>query len=177
MFGEVPVLPFVLPFGAAVFGALLVVLRSRRRLSLPRTAVAATAALYAAGITANTVFPIYLAWPSTDTPQSLPLNLVPVIGYEVPDAATNVLIFIPLGILLSLLLQRPTLLKVAVIGASISLVIEATQFVTASFAHGGHIADINDWLANSIGALVGYAIYALTMRQRTLRRILIPFRW
>lgn len=179
MFGEVPVFPFVIPFGIAVFVALLIGLRSRRTLTLPRATVAATAALYTAGIVANTVFPIYLAWPTTDIPQSLPLNLnlIPIVDYEVTDAATNVLIFVPLGILVSLLLRRPTLLGVVIVGASISLVIEVTQFITASVAHGGHIADINDWLCNSIGSLAGYAIYVLVMRQRTLKRMLTPFHW
>lgn len=177
MFGKLPTLPFVVPLGVLVFLMLLWFLRRRGQLTLARGAVAAAAALYLAGIVANTVFPIYLAWPKSEGPRSLPLYLVPIVGYEVDDAVTNALLFIPLGILVALMLTRPTLLRVALIGTGISLAIELSQFTAARFAHGGHIADVNDWLSNTAGAVIGYGVYRLLGLSPVLSRWMDHFRW
>lgn len=177
MFGQLPTLLFVIPLGVAAFIAMVVVLWARGRLTLPRVVVAAAAAVYLAGIVANTIFPIYLAWPANDGESVLPLNLIPIAGYEVADAVTNILVFVPLGVLLSLMLRRPRLLPVAAWGAAISLAIEVVQFITAINAHGGHIADVNDWLSNTIGGVAGYAVYALARRQPALGQLLDRFRW
>lgn len=64
---ELPMLPIVIPFGVAVFGVLLWVLRSRGRVTIPRASVAAVLAIYAGGVLANTVFPIFVrVGPSPD---------------------------------------------------------------------------------------------------------------
>lgn len=165
MFGQLPTLPFVMPFGVLLFAGQLIIFRRRGPVSAARVSVAAITALYAAGIAANTVFPIYLAWPHSNDPEPLPLNLIPVVGYEAADAALNVIVFVPIGILLSLILRSPRWWRIVLVGASISLSIEMTQFITAQFAHGGHIADINDFLSNTLGAAAGYVIYALLMRR------------
>jgi glycopeptide antibiotics resistance protein len=177
MFGEVPMLPVVIPLSAAFFLVLLWILHARHGLTLPRSSVAATLAVYAGGILANTVFPISLDSPGSDEPKPLPLNLIPLNGYEVSDAVTNALVFLPLGILVPLLLARPTWWRVLAITAGASLGIEVIQFLAAGLAAGGHIADVNDWLSNTIGGLVGYACFALALRQPTLAALAARFRW
>ncbi len=116
----VPVLPVVVPLGVVVFAVLVGVLVARRRFSWPRASVAAALAVYAAGIVANTVFPVFLGRPTQDGPRLLPLVLVPFADYEVADAVTNVLVFVPLGVLVSLLLTRPTWWRVLLAAASVS---------------------------------------------------------
>jgi glycopeptide antibiotics resistance protein len=177
MFGRVPMLPVVVPMTVALFALLLWVLHRRGRLAPARGAVAAAAAVYAGGVVANTVFPIFLAWPRSDGPEPLPLNLVPVVGYEVADAVTNALVFVPLGILVALMLARPTWARTIAVTTGVSAAVEATQFVTARFAHGGHIADVNDLASNVLGGAVGYALYAVAMRQPALARVVERFRW
>ncbi len=54
-------MPVVVPLGVAVFGLLLWRLGVRRALSLPRAAVAAVVAVYAAGVVGNTLFPTVVA--------------------------------------------------------------------------------------------------------------------
>ncbi|QQD77862.1 VanZ family protein [Curtobacterium sp. YC1] len=170
-------LPVVIPLSAAFFLVLLCILHARHGVTLPRASVAAALAVYAGGILANTVFPIYLDSPGSDEPQPLPLNLVPVVGYEVRDAVTNALVFLPLGILVPLLLARPTWWRVLAITAGASLGIEVVQFLAAGLAAGGHIADVNDWLSNIVGGLVGYGCFTLARRQPTLAALSDRFRW
>lgn len=160
MFGKLPTLLFIIPFGILLFAGQLWILHRRLRLTVLRACVAAVTALYAAGIAANTVFPIYLAWPQPAETEPLPLNLVPLLDYELLDFTQNVIAFVPIGIILSLVLRRPHWWRVVPIAAGVSLAIEVTQFITAQFAHGGHIADINDLLSNTLGAATGYVLYA-----------------
>lgn len=177
MFGKVPMLPVVVPLTVALFLALLWVLRSRGWLSLPRAAVAAAFSVYAGGIVANTVFPIYLDWPTSTGPESLPLALVPFHDYEVVDAVTNVLVFTPLGFLLSLLLARPSWWRVLLLAAGTSLAIEAAQFAAADLAGGGHVADVNDWLSNTLGGAIGFGLFTLLTRVPAFAGRIDRFRW
>lgn len=177
MFGKVPVLPVVIPLSGVLFVVLLGVLRSRRLFSLPRAGVAAVLAVYAGGVVANTVFPIYLDWPKTAGPEPLPLVLVPFHDYEVADAVTNVLVFLPLGMLVPLLLARPTWRRVLLVVAGASLAIETLQFLAADLAAGGHIADVNDWLFNTLGGAVGFGVFTLLARSSTAAALLDRFRW
>lgn len=177
MFGKVPVLPVVLPLSGMLCVGLLWVLRSRRRLSLPRAAVAAVLAIYAGGVVANTVFPIYLDWPTSVGADPLPLALVPFRDYEVADAVSNVLVFLPLGLLVPLLLARPSWWRVLLIVAATSLAIEALQFLAADLAGGGHIADVNDWLFNTIGGAVGFGVFTLLARSPAAAALIDRFRW
>ncbi len=48
---------------------------------------------------------------------------------------------------------------------------------TARIAFGGHIADINDWLTNILGGIVGYGLFVLMTRSRAVARLLRRFRW
>jgi glycopeptide antibiotics resistance protein len=177
MFGKVPVLPVVIPLGGVLFLVLLAVLRSRRRFSLPRAAVAAVLAIYTGGVVANTVFPIFLDWPKTAGADPLPLALVPFRDYELADAVTNVLVFLPLGMLVSLLLPRPSWWRVLLVVAATSLAIEGLQFLAADLAAGGHIADVNDWLFNILGGAVGFGLFTLLARSPAPAAVIDRFRW
>ncbi|WP_323749696.1 VanZ family protein [Curtobacterium sp. VKM Ac-1376] len=172
-----PVLPVVIPLGGVIFTVLVAVLHVRRRSTLPRIAVALALSVYASGIAANTVFPIFLDPPPNEGPWIPPLNVVPVVGYEWRDAVTNMLVFLPLGLLVPLLLARPSWWRVVPTVAGVSLVIEATQFVTAGLAAGGHIADVNDWVCNTVGGAAGYGVFVLLARAPATADLVDRFRW
>jgi hypothetical protein len=177
LFREVPVLPVVVPLGAVVALLLGWRLHHRGLFSLPRAAVAVALGVYAAGILANTVFPIFLDKPSRDAEWDTYLALTPIAGYGVADAVTNVVVFTPLGILVALLLARPTWWRVVGVAAAVSLAIEVTQYVTALTLGGGHIADVNDLLFNVVGGALGAGILALVSRVPALARLVDRFRW
>ncbi|PZF67100.1 VanZ family protein [Curtobacterium sp. MCPF17_047] len=170
-------LPVVIPLSVALFVVLIAVLRARRRLTLPRAAVAAALTVYAGGILANTVFPIYLDSPPSEGPWIPPVNFTPVVGYEWQDAVVNMLVFLPLGILVPLLTRRPTWWRVVAMVAGISLAIELAQFVTAGLAAGGHIADVNDWFCNTAGGTVGFGLLTVLTKLPVTAQLIGPFRW
>ncbi|MEZ0492726.1 VanZ family protein [Kineococcus sp. TBRC 1896] len=167
----------MVPIAAAAFLGLLWSLRRRDRLSLPRAAVAAALCVYLAGIVANTVFPIYLDKPTGTGPWSDLLNLVPVVGYEPADFAMNVAVFVPLGVLVALVVTRPSWVRVLVVSAAVSATIEVTQFVTGGTLGGGHVADVNDLLSNAVGGLLGFGLLALLDRVPAVRAVVDRFRW
>jgi glycopeptide antibiotics resistance protein len=176
---EVPMLPIVIPLGVVFFLVLLWVLRSRGRVTLPRASVAALLALYTGGVLANTVFPIYIhvgTWPNHG-PRPLALYLVPFLDYGFEDALINVAVFVPLGGLISLLMARPSWWKVIAIVTGVSLAIELAQMAIARFAFGGHVADINDWMTNILGGIIGYGLFVLLTRSKTVAEFIQRFRW
>lgn len=176
MFREVPVLPVVVPLGAVVLGLLLWRLHRSGRLTLPRAAVALALAVYAAGVVANTVFPIFLDKPVTSAPWDAHLVLVPLVDYEVADALTNVLVFVPLGMLVPLL-ARPSWWRVVLTAAAFSLAIEVTQYVTSRLLGGGHVADASDLLFNVVGGALGLGLFTVLSRVPALDAFFDRFRW
>lgn len=176
-FGEVSALPVVIPAGVALFVILVRRLRARRALTAPRAAVGAALSVYAAGVVANTVFPIFLNPPTSEEPWMPAIALIPFHDYEVGDALTNVLVFVPLGVLIPLLVTRPSSLRVLTIAAGVSLAIELMQLGAQAFFAGGHVADINDFLFNVIGAAIGYGVFLLLRRIPLVGRWFDRFRW
>ena len=176
-FGAVPVLPVAIPLGIALFVLLIAVLARRNKLTWARTVTAAVVAVYAAGIFANTIFPIYLSPVDSGEPWTPKLALVPFYDYEVDDALMNVAVFVPLGVLIPLLMRRPSWLKVVVTAVSVSLGIEVAQLAAQAFFAGGHIADVNDLMWNTVGGVAGYAVYLLALRIPGLSSLVRLFRW
>lgn len=170
-------LPVVIPFGIVIFALLLWRLRASGRFSAPRAAVAAALAVYAAGILANTVFPIFLNPPTHEEPWTPGVVLVPFADYEVGDAVTNVAVFLPLGMLIPLLLARLSWGGMLVAAAGTSLGIELAQLAAQDVFGGGHIADINDLIFNTIGGMAGYGLFMLLLRKPWFARFADRFTW
>ncbi|SCX56777.1 VanZ like family protein [Klenkia marina] len=177
MFRQVPVLPVVVPLGAVVLALLLWSLHRSGRWSVPRAAVAVALSVYAAGIVANTVFPVFLDKPGADVPWTEYLVLDPTTEYEVSDAVMNVLVFVPLGVLVALVLARPSWLRVVAVVTAASLAIEVTQYLTAHLLGGGHIADVHDLLFNVAGGALGLGLLQLASRLPGLAGFVDRFRW
>jgi len=175
VFREVPVLPVVVPGAAAVFAVLLWSMHVRARLSAPRVAVAFALCVYAAGAVANTIFPIFLDAPG-DTGHWF-VAAVPLVDYEAGDALTNILVFVPLGMLVPLLVARPSWGRVLAAAALFSLTIEVTQLVTARYLQGGHIADVNDLLFNIVGGALGFGVLSALLRVPIAAGLVQRFRW
>lgn len=175
-FGEVPVLPVAVPFGVVVFVVQLTLLLRGRRFTWPRASVAAAIAVYAAGILANTVFPIFLHPTPSDEPWAPALALIPFHDYELADALTNVAVFVPLGVLLQLLMRRPRWWRALLTSAAVSLTIELLQLAAQKLFSGGHVADVNDFIWNILGGVIGYAIVVLLTRVPIVAALVNRFR-
>ena len=103
--------------------------------------------------------------------------LIPFANYEWGDAVQNILVFVPLGILIALLLTRPSPWKVLLAVTGTSLAIELTQLAVSDFFGGGHIADTSDLVSNVAGGMLGYALLLVLTRIPWFARFAEQFRW
>ena len=71
----------------------------------------------------------------------------------------NVVLFFPAGVFLPLFFRKLKLLKTALIGALLSVIIEITQYIMSC----GY-ADVDDVLMNTLGAAIGAAVYLYVLR-------------
>lgn len=177
MFREVPALPVVVPLAGVVFVVSLWHLHRRGLLTAPRAAVGLALGVYAAGVVANTVFPIFLDKPSSSAPWTQLINLTPVSGYEVVDAVTNVCVFLPIGMLVRLVAPRWPWWRVLVAATVLSLSIEASQYASALLLGGGHIADVNDLASNVLGGALGLLLLSALSRIPVAAGLVGRFRW
>ena len=67
--------------------------------------------------------------------------------------------FIPYGFLLPLLLKKPSLPLIVTTALTFSFIIESTQFLS----HKG-VAELDDLILNTLGATLGYFLYALSQK-------------
>lgn len=167
---EVPALLLVAPLTAVALALLVGRLHRRRGVTALRVLVAVALCGYVAGIVANTVLPIYLDKPRNDVPWHAYLHLVPLAGTEPVDMLKNVAVFVPLGVLVPLVTRTRSVVRVLLWGFVLSLLMETAQLVNALAAGGGHVADVNDLLANTLGAPVGYGLLRLAERIPVLER-------
>lgn len=91
----------------------------------------------------------------------LSLTLIPFLPMltDVKNTVLNVALFIPLGVLLPFLWKRYNTLKsTALFGFVLSLSIELLQIFTY------RATDINDIIANTLGAVLGYFLFRMASR-------------
>lgn len=86
------------------------------------------------------------------------------IGYDMVEAASNVLMFVPFGVLVGLLVRRRWL--VVVLGCGLSVAIETCQALFLPT----RVADPRDVVMNTTGALVGVLLVPAVRRLSTRLR-------
>jgi glycopeptide antibiotics resistance protein len=173
---QVPVLPVVVPLGLLVVAVLLWRLHRRAALTFPRVVVGAAVAVYVAGVVANSLFPVFIGKSGVE-PWWSSLNLVPLVNTDLDDMLENVAVFVPLGVLLPLVARTTSLPRVLLRGFLVSLAIEVLQLVNSVAANGGHASDVNDLLANTLGAAVGFGLFRAALLLPVLRRLARSATW
>jgi glycopeptide antibiotics resistance protein len=176
-FQELPTLPIVAPPAILAFAVLLWHLRRRSALTALRALVAAAVCVYGAGVIANTVFPIYRSMPDSGQPWWDHVHLTPLAGTEAFDMVQNVLVFLPLGVLLPLVARVRSVPAALLGGFALSLLMELLQLLNTATGHGGHIADVNDLLANTVGCVAGYALFRLALLLAPARHLVAAATW
>jgi glycopeptide antibiotics resistance protein len=176
-YSEITAPPVVVPLAVVVFAVLLGRLHRRGALTVPRVLVAAVVCAYGAGVVANTLFPIALGKGGSGVSWWQYPNLTPLVNTEPFDMLSNVVVFVPLGVLLPLVGRVRSAGRVLLWAFLISLTMELLQWLNAVVAHGGHVADVNDLLANTLGAPIGYGLLRAALLLPPLRRLAGAATW
>lgn len=181
-------IPFSVIGGGVLFVGLLVpilVLQYRRygRLSVLRLLGAAAVSVYGVALVAYTLLPLPDPARACGEGAGRVLQVKPfqfvadivreggglglreaVTSWAVLQAALNVVLFVPLGLAVRGMLRRGVLAATA-LGALVSLAIEATQYtgLWGIYDCSYRIADIDDLLLNTAGALVGALLAPLLL--------------
>jgi glycopeptide antibiotics resistance protein len=86
-------------------------------------------------------------------------NFIPILTIDIPTFVLNIIMLIPFGVYLPLLNGKvDSAKKAAKYGFFLSLSIEVIQLTIEVTLGSGRIADINDIIANTLGAAVGFLI-------------------
>lgn len=94
------------------------------------------------------------------------INLIPFINGIGLEFILNIFCFIPLGFLSPMISKAyEKMQKVVLLGLGLSFAIEASQLFTLYRA-----SDINDLIANVVGAIIGYFCFRFVVKQRVIGR-------
>ena len=78
------------------------------------------------------------------------------IGFHISEVRDNILIFIPVGVYLSLLFKKMPFVGKAALTFAVSFALECSQYI---FAVGSF--DITDLITNTVGGLIGIGFYLI----------------
>ncbi|MDK1474953.1 VanZ family protein [Streptomyces sp. 549] len=155
-----------------------VALTASRRRSQPagirRAAVLGVFGVYLAGVLHFTFFPVDVSTGPHAAENAVlnSLNLIPVLTADAPSFVLNTIMLMPLGALLPLLTPRVRSVKSAMLGGlAVSLSIEALQTLVTATLGSARSIDVNDLLANTLGAVLGYLTYRALSAQPWTRHL------
>lgn len=126
---------------------------------------------YISLILAITLFPIPYGWPEPGFIAAynfIPFNDILLefgVGFQaaVRNVGGNIVMFLPLGVILSLIFARKSWLKILWVSALCSAGIEFMQFLIGVTVAHWHYRGVNvdDVILNTVGAMIGFLIYKL----------------
>ncbi|MEH7095036.1 VanZ family protein [Neobacillus vireti] len=103
-------------------------------------------------------------------------NFIPVLTIDLSSFVLNVILFIPFGVYLPLLSSNiVSVKKAAKYGFFLSLSIEILQFIIEFTLGSGRIEDINDIIANTLGAAVGFIIVRKLVKIKPVKELISKF--
>ena len=93
------------------------------------------------------------------TPWYKAANFIPILTIDVKTFVLNVIMLVPLGMYLPFLSRKIQSIKQAArLGFYVSLSFELTQLVIRILLGSGRSTDINDLIANTLGAVIGFLL-------------------
>jgi glycopeptide antibiotics resistance protein len=131
-----------------------------------RLALASTFLLYALAVALITVVPDRRRLPAYwQDPGWTMLQLIP-FRVEALSFALNVVLFVPFGVLVPLLWRSAdSFRRLAAWALAASAAIETTQLVLDVTLDSHRTVDVNDLMANTVGALLGLLVLHLALPQ------------
>lgn len=174
-----PMIPYspvvILPLMA--LASILMLARLRGRMTALRVFAALAAAVYAVAAFAKVLLPFEIVVGSARDdlmPWTVFVELMPLSSWADDPAGIilNTLLFVPFGILLPLVTPIRSFGRIIGAGALTSLGIEVVQFVLDVTISTGRVFEVDDLLANTLGAAIGALVYVAATRIPPLRRVI-----
>ncbi|RYI30386.1 VanZ family protein [Bacillus infantis] len=104
------------------------------------------------------------------------VNFIPVLTIDITTFMLNVLMLVPFGMYLPFLNRRMVSLKdAAKFGFALSLAFELVQLLIRVTLGSGRSTDVNDLLANTAGAIVGFFIVKSLFKIKLIGGLLKQF--
>lgn len=100
----------------------------------------------------------------------VPFNIIPLQGFS-QEFFLNIVMTFPLGVYLYLINPKIKLVKAGLYAFYFSLFIEINQFGCDLIFHIGRVADIDDLICNTAGAIIGFCIMII-LDQSVFHRII-----
>ena len=101
------------------------------------------------------------------------INFIPIITIDLKTFILNIVMLVPFGMYLPLINSKfDSTKKVARMAVIISLSIEILQSIISVTLGNGRTSDINDIIANTLGAVVGYILINKLMKFNLFKNIL-----
>lgn len=111
------------------------------------------------------------------TPWYKSINFIPLLTIDVATFILNIIMLVPLGMYLPLLSSKfQSVKKAASMGLYISLSFEFTQLLMRIIFGNGRSTDINDLLANTLGAVIGFLLIRELSKKSFVNTILHKLR-
>jgi glycopeptide antibiotics resistance protein len=175
---EIPALPVLGPLTVASMIASGIFLWRRGSLTVPRLLAAWVFCCYVAAVAAVTILPLQLELGvyANRAPWYEKANFIPVLTIDVTTFVLNVIMMVPLGVLLALTTRVRGTGRVALIALAFSGIIEAIQFVSNVVVSSGRTGDVNDLIANVLGAVGGYLLIQAFRKNPRFAALTAPFR-
>jgi glycopeptide antibiotics resistance protein len=153
--------------------------RSGGRMTAPQVVTGLVTCAYGACVLKEVLLPLQvsLGAAGNQVPWWVLVQPIPLVTADPTGLILNLLLFLPLGILLPFVLPAPTLRRVVLTGFALSLTIETVQFVTDVLVSSGRVADVDDLIANTVGTLVGFALFRLAIAVPALARLAAAATW
>lgn len=87
----------------------------------------------------------------------IPFNVIPFQGFSL-EFFLNIIMTLPFGVYLYLVNNRLSFERAGLWGLALSTFIEGNQFICDYLFQLGRLADIDDLITNTLGALIGFAV-------------------
>lgn len=154
-------------------------LRKKRTLKPGQYLIIITFSIYLLCVIQLVFFPIEvnIGKYANQTPWYKTVNFIPLLTIDVKTFILNIIMLMPLGLYLPLLHPKFKSLKtVAYYGFFLSLSIEALQMMIRITLGNGRSTDINDLIANTVGAILGYMVVKGLMKSSNGNHLLNKLR-
>lgn len=111
------------------------------------------------------------------TPWYKSINFIPLLTIDAATFILNIIMLVPFGMYLPLLSSKfQSVKKAASMGLYISLSFEVTQLLMRIIFGNGRSTDINDLLANTLGAVIGFLLIRELSKKSFVNTILHKLR-